>query len=79
MFVIFDTFDKCLSSFVGNNMKTKSINEKTKPKDWKEPIPNDLLFHFLNIYIQLFLSFIYPYTFICMNGFLSYLNQFALV
>ena len=38
-----------------------------------------LLFHFLNNYIQLFLSFIYPYTFICMNGFLSYLNQFALV
>ena len=58
----------------------KSINEKTKPREGKEPTPSDFhFFIFLNIYIQLFLSFIYPYTFRCLNGFFSYLNQFALV
>ena len=61
-------------------MKMKLINQKTKPREGKEPTPNDFRFFiFLNIYIQLFPSFIYPYTFSCMNGLFSYLIQFALV
>ena len=44
MLVIFDMFDKCLSSFVGNYIKMKSINEKTKPRDGKELIPDNFPF-----------------------------------
>lgn len=46
MLVIFDAFDKCLSSFVGNYIKMKSINEKTKPRDGKELIPDNFPFSF---------------------------------
>ena len=44
MLVTFDTFDKYLSSFVGNYMKMKSINEKTKSREGKGPTPSDFRF-----------------------------------